>query len=275
MSPDLWTPGLHLGYDGDMKTSFVKYSGNGNDFLIIRESAHTFTPEQIIRLCDRHFGVGADGVLLLGSAPDVDGTMRIFNADGGEAEMCGNGLRCLATYIDREASEKKNKYRIRTMNHTYEVGKNNGSFAIHMSEIKDIGLYDLSVFGDFEKKFFVNTGVPHLVLIGKDIKSIDIKKTAPYFRHHKMFPRGTNVSFVELTSGHQSAYVRTFERGVEDETHSCGTGLTAVGIALSNLFGWKGDIHLQTLGGKQTVSVDKDVYYSGEVTFCFSGEAEL
>lgn len=259
-----------------MKTSFVKYSGNGNDFLIIDEStAPSLTSQQIQHLCDRHFGVGADGVLLLGKAAGVDGTMRIFNADGGEAEMCGNGLRCLATYIDRQATHKKDKYLIRTMNHTYEVGKRNGSFAIQMSEIKDIGTHDLSIFTDFEKKFFVNTGVPHLVLLGKEVRDIDIKKTAPFYRHHKMFPRGTNVSFVELLPGTQSAYVRTFERGVEDETHSCGTGLTAVGIALSHWFGWKGDIHLQTLGGKQTVSVDKNVYYSGEVTFCFSGEADL
>lgn len=258
-----------------MKTSFVKYSGNGNDFIIIHESNVTLSSEHIIRLCDRHFGVGADGVLILGNAPGVDGTMRIFNADGGEAEMCGNGLRCLATYIDRETLKKKDKYLIKTMNHTYEVGKKNNTFAIHMSEIKDIDLYDLSVFTDFEKKFFVNTGVPHLVLVGNNIKAIDIKKTAPFYRHHKIFPRGTNVSFVELTSGNQSAYVRTFERGVEDETHSCGTGLTAVGIALSHLFGWKGDINLQTLGGKQTVSVDKDVFYFGEVSFCFSGVVEL
>ena len=259
-----------------MKTTFVKYSGNGNDFLIMDEAlASSLTPENIQRLCNRHFGIGADGILILGKAQGVDGTMRIFNADGGEAEMCGNGLRCLATYIDKIAGTKKEKYLIRTMNHTYEVGKKNNAFAIQMSEIKDVNAFDLSVFTGFEKTFFVNTGVPHLVLLGKNVKDIDIKKTAPFYRHHKMFPRGTNVSFVELLPGNQSAYVRTYERGVEDETHSCGTGLTAVGIALSNWFGWKGDIHLHTLGGKQTVSVDKDVYYSGEVTFCFSGEAEL
>lgn len=259
-----------------MKTPFVKYSGNGNDFLIFDE-AHSsrLTPEKIVKLCDRHFGVGADGILICGKATGVDGTMRIYNADGGEAEMCGNGLRCLATHIDLTADQKKEKYLIRTMNHTYEVGKRNGAFAIHMSEIKDIGAYDLSLFTDFEQKFFVNTGVPHLILLGKNVKEIEIKKVAPFYRHHKMFPRGTNVSFVELQTSPQSAYVRTFERGVEDETFSCGTGLTSVGIALSHWFGWKGDIHLQTLGGNQTVSVDKDVFYSGEVTFCFSGEVEL
>lgn len=259
-----------------LKLSFVKYSGNGNDFLIIEDHpSFKLTNDNVIRICDRHFGVGADGILLLGKDAGVDGIMRIFNSDGGEAEMCGNGLRCLATYIDEKSSEKKNSYRIRTMNNTYEVLKKDGRFAILMSEIKDVNGADLSAFDKFEKKFFVNTGVPHLVFLSKDVKAIDIKATAPEYRHHSVFLRGTNVSFVGLLPETQSAYVRTYERGVEDETFSCGTGLTAAGLALSNWFGWKGDIHLFTLGGKQNVNVDKSVYYSGEVTRCFSGEVEL
>jgi diaminopimelate epimerase len=255
-----------------MKLSFVKYSGNGNDFIIVEDSRGLeLSSPQIQKLCDRHFGVGADGLLLLGRPEDVDASMRIFNADGGEAEMCANGLRCLATHLDHQKKNKKEKYLIRTMNNTYEVGKRNGSFAILMNDIKDVNAVDLAEFSGFEKKFYVNTGVPHLVFLGKDIKKIDIKKTAPAYRFHARFPRGTNVSFVELLPGHQCAYVRTYERGVEDETHSCGTGLTASGLALANWFGWKGDIHLQSLGGKQTVTVDKSVYYSGEVSFCFAG----
>ncbi|MFL5783956.1 MAG: diaminopimelate epimerase [Bacteriovoracaceae bacterium] len=259
-----------------MKLSFVKYSGNGNDFIIVEENRDfALSSSQIQKLCSRHFGVGADGVLLLGKPEGVDASMRIFNADGGEAEMCGNGLRCLATYLDQQTKNKKEKYLIRTMNNTYEVGKRNGAFAILMNDIKDENAVDLSEFRDYEKKFYINTGVPHLVFLGKDVKKIDIKKSAPAYRFHARFPRGTNVSFVELLPGQQCAYVRTYERGVEDETHSCGTGLTASGLALSHWFGWKGDIHLETLGGKQIVSVEKSVYYSGEVTFCFAGEVEL
>ncbi|MES2528131.1 MAG: diaminopimelate epimerase [Bdellovibrionota bacterium] len=259
-----------------MKHPFVKYSGNGNDFIIFEENPSLkLTEDSVKRICNRHFGVGADGVLLLGVENGVDGTMRIFNADGGEAEMCGNGLRCLATYLDAKSAAAKNAYTIKTMNNTYEVMKRNGQFAILMSDIKDKNAADLSAFNDFEKKFFINTGVPHLVFLGKEIKSIDIKKTAPQYRFHPVFPRGTNVSFVEVLPGQQSAYVRTFERGVEDETHSCGTGLTATGLALADWLGWSGDIHLKTLGGNQTVSVDKEVYYSGEVFFCFSGEVIL
>lgn len=259
-----------------MKLSFVKYSGNGNDFIIFDESPSlNLTEKKVVELCDRHFGIGADGVLICGNSPDADATMRIFNSDGGEAEMCGNGLRCLAAYLDGKSTPRKESYLIRTMNNRYEVIKRNGEFAILMSEIKDVNSVDLSGFNEFNKRFFVNTGVPHLVFLSQEIKKIDIKATAPKYRYHAAFPRGTNVSFVELLPETQSAYVRTYERGVEDETHSCGTGLTATGLALSHWFGWKGDIHLFTLGGKQTVSVDKSVYYSGEVKFCFSGEINL
>jgi len=250
---------------------FIKYSGNGNDFIILDHPTCLVSHELIKRLCDRHFGIGADGVLTLTDNEGHDGQMRIFNSDGGEAEMCGNGIRCLVTYIDERTPVKKDSYRIKTMNGSYTVYRRNGAFAIEMSEIKDQNVHDLSVFDSFDKSFFINTGVPHLVFLGKEIKRINIKMIAPQYRYHPMFKNGTNVSFVEIT-GPQEAYVRTYERGVEDETHSCGTGLTAVGLALSNWLGWKGDITLGTLGGKQNVSVDNKVFYSGEVTRCFNGE---
>lgn len=260
-----------------MKTktlSFVKYSGNGNDFVILNNPQVNLDPALVQRLCSRHFGVGADGVLTLTESSGHDGEMRIFNADGGEAEMCGNGIRCIATYLDDVSVVKKDSYKIKTMNGSYTVYKKSGAFAIEMSEIKDKNKYDLSSFDEFEKSFFINTGVPHLVFLDKNIKGLDIKAVAPKYRHHKMFPGGTNVSLVEL-QGEKKAYVRTFERGVEGETHSCGTGLTAVGLALSEWFGWQGEITLHTLGGKQIVNVGNQVFYSGEVTRCFSGQIEL
>lgn len=259
-----------------VKHPFVKYSGNGNDFVILEDShSLNLTAESVKRICSRHFGIGADGVLILGQASGVDGTMRIFNADGGEAEMCGNGLRCLASYLDSKNSIPKDSYSIKTMNTTYELLKRGNQFAILMSDLKDRNSIDLSAFNQFEKKFYINTGVPHLVFLGKEIKKIEIKKIAPEYRYHGLFPGGTNVSFVEVLTEKQSAYVRTYERGVEDETYSCGTGLTACALGLNEWFGWKGDIQLKTLGGNQTVSVDKYVYYSGEVTFCFNGEVNL
>lgn len=258
-----------------MDIPFWKYSANGNDFLIIEEVASShLDSEDIIKICKRHFGVGADGILLLGKAPDVDGTMRIFNADGGEAEMCGNGLRCLGTHLDRKSSVKKDFYRIRTLQHTYDVRKIHGKMAVAMSEKRDVNSVDLSAFKDFEKKFFVNTGVPHLVLLHENVRSLNLKETAPFYRHHALFPRGTNVNFVEVT-GDKKAYVRTFERGVEDETHSCGTGLTATAHALSHWFGWDREITLNTLGGTQSVTLGEETLYSGEVTLSFTGTVSL
>ncbi len=223
-------------------------------------------------MCDRHFGIGADGILVLSSADHADGRMQIFNSDGGEAEMCGNGIRCLTTYLDDKINHAKDSYTIKTMNGLYNVIKKDGAFAVEMSEIKEINAYDLSAFNEFAKSFFVNTGVPHLVFLVPEAKRIDIKSRAPQYRFHRIFPKGTNVSFVEILPGHQTAYVRTYERGVEDETFSCGTGLTACGLALNHWNGWSDTITLKTLGGTQRISLGDKILYSGEVTYCFSGE---
>lgn len=255
--------------------SFTKYSGNGNDFIILDHPKEMLTPTQISRMCDRHFGVGADGVLVLTSADDADGRMQIFNSDGGEAEMCGNGIRCLTTFLDNKNNHAKDAYILKTMNGSYTVNRTNGEFAVEMSEIKDKNIYDLSSFNEFTRSFFVNTGVPHLVFLVPEAKRIDIKSRAPQYRFHRMFPKGANVSFVEILEGNQTAYVRTYERGVEDETFSCGTGLTACGLALNHWNNWSGVITLKTLGGTQKITIGDKILYSGEVKFCFAGEFEL
>jgi diaminopimelate epimerase len=255
------------------KIKFHKYSGNGNDFIIVKGPIE-LNPTVITSMCDRHFGVGADGVLVLSKTEEADGRMQIFNSDGGEAEMCGNGIRCLVTYLDDQNGHTKDTYRIKTMNGLYEVARKDGEFAVEMSEIKDKNIYDLSSFNEYKRTFFVNTGVPHLIFEVHEAKRIDIKSRAPQYRFHKMFPNGTNVSFLQVT-GDKKAYVRTYERGVEDETFSCGTGLTACGIALNNWYGWSGNITLETLGGTQHIQVADKVFYSGEVKFCFEGEYSL
>lgn len=257
------------------KIKFSKYSGNGNDFIILDHPSVTLSPEQITRMCDRHFGVGADGILVLTSADHADGRMQIFNSDGGEAEMCGNGIRCLTTFLDDKNGHAKDAYTIKTMNGSYTVNRTDGAFAVEMSEIKDKNIYDLTSFNEFTRSFYVNTGVPHLVFLVPEAKRIDIKSRAPQYRFHRMFPKGTNVSFVEILEGHQTAYVRTYERGVEDETFSCGTGLTACGLALNHWNNWSGVITLKTLGGTQKITIGEKILYSGEVKFCFAGEFSL
>lgn len=259
-----------------MKTiSFVKYSGNGNDFIILPEQ-NSLSREEIVHLCNRNFGIGADGVITLGKSSKADARMRIFNADGSEAEMCGNGLRCLSTYFDSIASSKKDSYLIETMNAVYPVFRKGKSFSLEMTEIKDKNLHDLSNFIDYQKSFFINTGVPHLVFLTHDVKRIEIKLQGAKYRFHPIFPKGTNVTFVQiLDASTQTVYARTYERGVEDETFSCGTGLTATALALNEWFGWKGEVNLNTKGGQQVVSVGDKVFYSGEVFECFKGEVKL
>lgn len=257
------------------KLQFIKYSGNGNDFIILDHPQIEVTSRLVEAICSRHFGIGADGVLVVTTEADHDGRMRIYNADGGEAEMCGNGIRCLVTYLDDKNPAKKDSYRIKTMNGSYEVVRRSNSFAVEMSEIKDKNIYDLSQFNDFKKVFFVNTGVPHLVFEVHEAKRIDIKSRAPQYRFHKMFPNGTNVSFLEVLPGLQTAYVRTYERGVEDETLSCGTGLTACGLALNHWYRWNEEITLNTLGGTQKLFIGVKILYAGEVKFCFQGEYTL
>jgi diaminopimelate epimerase len=254
------------------KLSFAKYSGNGNDFIIL-DHTEKLTSDTVQRLCHRQFGIGADGVVTVGTSAKADAKMRIFNADGGEAEMCGNGLRCLVTYLDDTVAQKKDAYTIETINALYKVIRKGLAFAIEMSEIKDKNLYNLSVFKDYPQSFYVNTGVPHLIFLTSEAQKVDIKKEGAYYRYHSMFPKGTNVTFVEvLDRDSQKAYARTYERGVEDETFSCGTGLTATALALNHWFGWKGDILLKTKGGNQMVSINDTVLYSGEVIRAFQGE---
>lgn len=255
------------------KIPFYKYSGNGNDFILVEEKHFHWSQEKIEQLCHRHFGIGADGVVVIGKSPDHDASMRIFNADGREAEMCGNGLRCLARYL-YDFVEKKKNYHIKTMKTSFRVEERDGRIFIKMSVADDVGKFDLSLFKDqFPKAFFINTGVPHLCFLVEDAKVIDIKAVAPYYRHHSMFPHGTNVNFIQVISeSEQKAYVRTFERGVEDETLSCGTGVTACAHALHHFLGWKEKIRIQNRGGDHLVDFGHEVKFSGNEQLIFKGE---
>lgn len=254
------------------RTHFFKYTANGNDFIIVDESQFHWTQDEIAEICQRHFGVGADGVLVVGRSLNADATMRIFNSDGREAEMCGNGLRCLVHYL-YDFVEKKDSYVIKTMNDTFTVTRKNERFFIDMNVMKDVGTFDLSLFKEFPKSYFINTGVPHLCFLVEDVKKINIKDQAPFYRHHPLFPKGTNVNFIQVMDGeNQTAYVRTYERGVEDETFSCGTGVTASAHALHSFLGWKGNIKIFNLGGEHLVELSDRVLFSGTERFVFKGE---
>jgi len=217
------------------KIHFTKMAGAGNDFLIIDVGAYGRTPLQLkkltVAMCDRTNGVGADGVIVLDKSKKADFKMRIINSDGSEAEMCGNGARCLAAYIVRRNKTKKKSFTIETLAGIITAEAKNEVARVTLSDPKD---FKESVSLDMGKRSlnasFIDTGVPHAVIYVKGIKDIDVAAIGSRIRYHDAFkPRGANANFVEIIN-EGLIDCRTYERGVEDETKACGTGSVAAAI---------------------------------------------
>ena len=222
---------------------FFKFHGAGNDFIIINASSTIWNKSDsfIKKICDCHYGVGADGLIFVSLCEednDADIRMEFFNNDGCRASMCGNGLRCVALFAYKYLL-KKNELKIKT---------DAGVLCARILSDNEVKI-ELSIL-DFPKKFeldeedvfFSNTGVPHLlVLENEDIENIDIQKKGRYWRHHNAFlPEGVNVNFIsEDFKTSEEIKIRTYERGVEDETCACGTGIVAVALTLYTFF----DVH--------------------------------
>lgn len=216
-----------------MAIPFSKYEGCGNDFILI-DNRNTFFPFEkkslISKLCHRSIGIGADGLILLENSSAGDFKMKIFNSDGSEAEMCGNGIRCLARFISEIGAAEKD-FTIETMAGISEIAIEKGSVAVSLPEPTELQ-WNLSLpLGASPLPFhFLNTGVPHAVFFVEDLYVEKWFKIAPEIRHHPFFlPRGTNVNFVQIKN--HEIYIRTYERGVERETEACGTGATAAALA--------------------------------------------
>lgn len=262
-----------------MKLHFTKLSGNGNDFVLLERPGVDLTPELIRKLCDRHFGVGADGVLVADSSQEADVRMTIYNADGSCASMCANGARSLGDYYHRKmANPKRDQYVIQTAKSLYPIILKNNSFALQMTEKRDIQKYDLSfIQAPFIKKtYFIDTGVPHVVIEVENVEEIDLMAWGKKIRFDQIFPNGTNVNFFHRYPNGQNARVRSYERGVEGETYSCGTGLTAVAWACHQFYGWKNEMTFHTKGGEHVLTLNEkdEMFLQGEVIWCFEGDYE-
>lgn len=213
---------------------FTKLVASGNDFIILdlRNKKKILNLKKIAKLiCNRKFGVGADGLLVLEKSKKADVLMRIFNADGSEAEMCGNGARGVAYFIANKIKKIKNKISIETKAGLLNTQVHKENVKINMTEPKSIKL-DLTI--NLNKHplhvNFVNTGVPHTVILCEGIQNIDVYHLGRLIRFHKKFkPQGTNVDFIE-PQGLEHIKIRTYERGVEEETLACGTGTVAAAI---------------------------------------------
>ena len=264
---------------------FTKMNGAGNDFVLLdnRAGQLALSREQIARLCDRHRGVGADGVLILEPAADgADFRMRYYNADGGEAEMCGNGARCFARFADRTAGPRQ-KITFETPAGVIGAELRDELVTLQMSQPNDLRLgLDISLGGKNFRVHYIDSGVPHVVMPVARIDQVDVRSLGAPLRQHAMFaPRGANVNFIEQRGPHTIA-IRTYERGVEDETLACGTGVVASAIIFAATENLSGPIDVLVRGG-DTLQVDfardghefSNVTLTGPADFVFDGEIEI
>ena len=232
---------------------FWKMNGAGNDFVMLdnRDLSLRLNKEQIASLCDRHRGVGADGLLLVEPATDGgDFKMRYYNADGGEAEMCGNGARCFGRFVNLLHKNSLKSVRFETLAGMISAEFEGDQVRINMSAPHSLKLsQSLNVAGQQLTVHSVNTGVPHAVVFVDDLENVDVRKLGAGLRYHDAFaPKGTNANFVKVT-GPNSISIRTYERGVEDETLACGTGMVACGLIHHELSGASSPVTVKVKGG--------------------------
>ena len=264
---------------------FTKMNGAGNDFILIdnRTGDVHLDRGQIVRLCDRHRGIGADGVLLLEKPSNrADFRMRYFNADGGEAEMCGNGARCFARFANKVASAEA-KISFETPAGVISAKLAGDLVTLHMTEPTDLRLnINLTVADENKTVHFINSGVPHVVIPVSGVNDVDVHGEGLRIRHHKMFsPKGANVNFIRKL-GPKKIAVRTYERGVEDETLACGTGVVASALIFATLENTNGPITVIARGGDELhVGFEKsdnrfrNVTLTGPADFVFDGTIDV
>ena len=234
-----------------MQLQFYKYQGTGNDFVILdnRDGVIKLTKEQVAFLCHRRFGIGADGLMLLNSHPQYDFEMKYYNADGAEGTMCGNGGRCLVKFA-ADCGVSREVYRFLAIDGEHEARlEKNGAVALKMNDVNDVN--------EEEGDFMLNTGSPHYVDLVSNVMQLDVVEKGRAIRYNERFKtEGINVNFVEKTAS-DSIIVRTYERGVEDETYSCGTGVTAAAIVSANHNPGLNKIKVETKGGALQVEFEK------------------
>ena len=256
---------------------FYKYHGTGNDFIIIdgRNNEFELQNEQVRKLCHRRFGIGADGLMIMKNETNYDFGMIYYNADGNPGSMCGNGGRCMVQFA-YDSGLHKSEYLFKAVDgdHTATIESNKW---IDL-KMKDVDSIETSIFSDF----ILDTGSPHYVKPVSDARNIDVFREGREIRYNKRFAEaGINVNFVELEED-GDIFVRTYERGVEDETLSCGTGVTASALAFAHNDNGFNRVSVKTPGGNLAVEFTKtgdasfkDIWLCGPAAFVFKGEVEV
>jgi diaminopimelate epimerase len=258
-----------------MKLHFYKYQGTGNDFVILDNRQGIFDASRtdlIKQICDRRFGVGADGFMLLENTPGYDFKMVYFNADGNESTMCGNGGRCLVAFAHKMGVFEKD---------TRFLAIDGEHWANIQDGIVHLKMIDIAQVEQNETFCWLNTGSPHYVKFVKNIADYPVFEEGKSIRYNDRFKaEGTNVNFAEKIAENE-IFVRTYERGVEDETYSCGTGVTAAALVAS-LKGFTSPVKIKTLGGNLSIGFKantsggfEEVYLNGPAELVFEGEIEV
>ncbi|MEA5403113.1 diaminopimelate epimerase [Arcicella sp. DC2W] len=251
---------------------FYKYQGTGNDFVVVDDRSKSFpiSQEFIAQLCHRRFGIGADGLMLLQEAEGYDFRMVYFNSDGTEGSMCGNGGRCLVRFAhDLGIISDSTVFIAVDGEHEAKVTK-------EVISLKMIDVNNIEETSDYD---FMNTGSPHYVTYVSDLQNYDVYSTGKAIRYGEPFVSkgGTNVNFVEVT-GENALAVRTYERGVEDETYACGTGVTACAISANIRLGFDKFVDIKVMGGQLRIEFERtengyqNVFLIGPAVRVFEGE---
>ncbi|WP_244825534.1 diaminopimelate epimerase [Carboxylicivirga linearis] len=257
---------------------FYKYQGTGNDFVIIDNRDNHFdgcNTETVRFLCDRRFGVGGDGLMLLENHAEYDFTMRYFNSDGNEASMCGNGGRCIAAFaVHLNIVPAKETFQFMAVDGLHEAKYDDGIVSLKMIDVKNVDAND-----DYT---FLDTGSPHFVQFHESVENLNINKMGSEVRYSDTFmPGGTNANFVHFINDN-TIKVRTYERGVENETLACGTGVVASAISAHLKKKDINEFNVDVLGGKLKVSFEpnadggfNNIWLVGPATFVFKGTIEV
>ncbi|WP_031429058.1 diaminopimelate epimerase [Flavimarina sp. Hel_I_48] len=253
-----------------MPLPFYKYQGTGNDFIMIDNRMESFSKNDtklVQKLCDRKFGIGADGLILLENHEELDFTMVYYNADG-TSSMCGNGGRCVVAFAHQLGIIEK-KAHFEAIDGPHEAFIKEGQVHLKMNDVNQIVERDNYI--------FINTGSPHHIEFRENLSALDVKKEGSEIRYSSLYGQaGSNINFVAQQGSEFN--VRTYERGVEDETLSCGTGVTAVALAMHHLGKTdKNEVKINAEGGKLTISFHKSttgydsIYLIGAANFVFEG----
>ncbi len=260
-----------------MKFIFEKYQATGNDFILLDNRKNIYdaiTTEQVKAMCDRHFGIGADGLMLLNYKKDYDFEMVYYNADGKEGSLCGNGGRSITQFANKLGIKKKE--------YSFSATDGNHKAVVDFDRRIKLQMNDVRKMEFSLDHYVLDTGSPHYVKYVTGIDDIDVVEEGRKIRNSKDFEeKGINVNFVEILE-EDKIYVRTYERGVEDETLSCGTGVTASALVSAHNDNGFNRVEVKTRGGNLSVEFDKkgetefvNIWLGGPAHYVFSGEIEL